>query len=154
MENTMDYSALESPSLILRIGVGKLVGLLIGLAGVTTLLTSATDVGWMLMIGLVFWYSSLGAIVGVFGVFDKHPLFGFRFPWWLRSSLLGAWFNFVLILLAYEQISSTLNSMSHFHPVLFTSPFWFVLEGAIIGFLIGGICTWFGGEGPETVQKK
>ncbi len=150
----MNYAALESPSLILRVGLGKLVGFLIGLAGVTTLSVFATGVGWMMIIGIVFWYSSLGAIIGVFGVFDHHPLFEFRFPWWLRAPLLGGWFNFVLILLAYDQFSSLLNAMTHFHPQLFSSPFWFVLEGAIVGLLIGGVCTWLGGEGSDTVMDK
>jgi len=32
------------------------------------------------------------------------------------------------------------------------SPFWFTLEGAIIGLLIGYIATKAGGEGKETVS--
>ena len=31
------------------------------------------------------------------------------------------------------------------------SPFWFVLEGAIIGLVIGYVATRFGGDGAETV---
>lgn len=33
------------------------------------------------------------------------------------------------------------------------SPFWFVLEGAVIGLIIGFFATRFGGEGAETVNK-
>ena len=36
---------------------------------------------------------------------------------------------------------------------LLTSPFWFALEGAIFGFLVGYLATRFGGEGPETVGR-
>lgn len=150
----MNYAAPESPSLVLRVGVGKLVGFLIGLASATNLLMFAANASWMLLIGLVFWYTSLGAIIGVFGVFDRHPLLEFRFRWWLRASLLGGWFNFVLILFTYDQFSSLLSSMAHFHPQPFSSPFWFVLEGAMVGFLIGGLCTWVGGEGLDTVTQK
>jgi hypothetical protein len=35
---------------------------------------------------------------------------------------------------------------------LFLSPFWFVVEGAIVGLLIGYVATRYGGEGPATVQ--
>lgn len=150
----MNYAALERPSLILRVGLGKLVGFVIGLAGVATLSTFAMDVGWMLMIGIVFWYSSLGAIIGVFGVFDQHPMLEIRFPWWVRAPLLGGWFNLVLTLLAYDQFSLLLKSITRLHPQLPASPFWFVLEGAVVGFIMGWVCTWFGGEGPETVRKE
>ena len=34
-----------------------------------------------------------------------------------------------------------------------SSPFWFTLEGAIVGFVIGYFATRFGGEGTETVGK-
>ncbi len=34
-----------------------------------------------------------------------------------------------------------------------TSPFWFTLEGAVVGLLIGYLATRFGGEGAETVGR-
>ena len=34
-----------------------------------------------------------------------------------------------------------------------TSPFWFTLEGALVGLLIGYLATRFGGEGKETVGR-
>ena len=34
------------------------------------------------------------------------------------------------------------------------SPFWFVLEGAIVGVIIGYFATRFGGEGKETIQEN
>jgi hypothetical protein len=34
-----------------------------------------------------------------------------------------------------------------------TSPFWFVLEGAIVGLIMGYFATRFGGEGEETVGR-
>ena len=33
-----------------------------------------------------------------------------------------------------------------------TSPFWFVLEGAFVGLIIGFVATRLGGEGPQTVR--
>jgi hypothetical protein len=36
---------------------------------------------------------------------------------------------------------------------ILSSPFWFTVEGAIIGLIIGYFATKFGGEGKETVGK-
>ena len=36
---------------------------------------------------------------------------------------------------------------------LLSSPFWFTLEGAIIGLIIDYAATRWGGEGPETVTR-
>jgi len=36
---------------------------------------------------------------------------------------------------------------------LIDSPFWFTLEGALVGLIIGFFATRFGGEGKETVGK-
>jgi hypothetical protein len=45
-------------------------------------------------------------------------------------------------------------SVSLFGPdSVFTSPFWFVAEGAVVGLVIGCACTRIGGEGPETAGQ-
>ncbi len=36
---------------------------------------------------------------------------------------------------------------------LLSSPFWFTLEGAIIGLIIDYAATRWGGEGPETAER-
>jgi len=98
--------------------------------------------------GILLWYMTLGAIIGMFGVFTRHPVFGFPLPWWVRAPLLGGWMNFVLVLFAYDVMEKFM--ISFFGPGgLMTSPFWFVLEGAIIGLVIGLFATKIGGEGEE-----
>ena len=72
-------------------------------------------------------------------------------PWWLRATAVGAWMNFVLVFFAYDTMQAILVSM--FGPgSALTSPFWFVLEGALVGAIIGFLATRIGGEGPEAVQ--
>ncbi|RBP50707.1 hypothetical protein [Arenicella xantha] len=131
-------------SLVYRIGVGKVLGLAVGLLGFFVLPMLVDDSGLMLRIGIVFWYTTLGALVGVFGILARHPVFKLPMPWWFRGIWLGAWMNFVLVLIAYPVISQlSLEMFSATGP--WASPFWMVLEGALIGLLIDFLLTrWFG----------
>ena len=101
--------------------------------------------------GILLWYITLGAIVGVMGVFTWHPVLKMPLPWWFRAPLIGGWMNFVLTFFAYDTMKAVM--ISTFGPDgILTSPFWFVAEGAIIGLIIGYFATRFGGEGKETVE--
>ena len=139
-----------NPSLVTRIAIGKGIGFLFGLAGFIFLPYFLEDPGMMLRLGILFWYTTVGAIVGVFGVFTYHPVFKLPFPWWFRATLLGAWMNFVLVFFAYDVMGAMLVSVFGEDGML-SSPFWFVAEGAVVGFVIGFFATRFGGEGKETV---
>jgi len=104
-------------------------------------------------IAFLFWYTTLGAFVGLIGVMDWHPLLRLSMPWWFSSTLVGAWMNFVLTLFIYDRLAEMMLEL----PVgggLFQSPFWFVAEGAVVGLFIGYFATRFGGVGPETVQQQ
>ena len=96
--------------------------------------------------GVLFWYASIGAFIGLAGVFDHHPIFGFRITWWIRGPLVGAWMNFVLVFFSYDLMAEALLAIFG-SP---WSPFWFVAEGALVGALIGGLATLWGGEGAKT----
>jgi hypothetical protein len=141
-----------NPSLMTRIAIGKLIGFVFGLTGFILLPFFLPDAGWLLRWGILFWYTTVGAIIGVFGVFTYHPVLKLPFPWWFRSTVLGAWMNFVLTFFAYDDMQAMMHAV--FGPDgSLSSPFWFVLEGAIIGFIIGFFATRFGGEGAHTVGK-
>ena len=143
---------LENPSLTTRITIGKIIGLFIGLLGFILLPYLMTNPSWFLRWGILFWYITFGAIIGVFGVYTEHPVLKLPMPWWFRSAALGAWLNLVLTFFAYDSFKVMLNEM--FGPDSFlSSPFWFILEGAIVGLIIGFFATRFGGEGPQTVGK-
>jgi hypothetical protein len=141
-----------NPSLITRIAIGKAVGFVVGLLGLVFLPFFWPDATWMIRWGVLFWYTTLGALIGVFGVFTYHPIIKLPMPWWFRSSFLGAWMNFVLTLFAYDTLLAIMQSMFGESGIL-TSPFWFVLEGALVSLLMGYLATRFGGEGKETVDR-
>jgi hypothetical protein len=143
----------ENPSLVTRIAIGKLIGFALGLIGLVVIPILWPDSSWMERIGFLFWYTTVGAFIGVIGVFTWHPILKLPMPWWFRSTLIGAWMNFVLTLFIYDRLAAMMLELMGENG-LFMSPFWFVAEGAIVGLVIGYFATRFGGEGPETVNQK
>lgn len=139
----------DNPSLITRIAVGKAIGLIFGLAGFLFLRLYLPGTPETLQWGILLWYTTVGALIGVFGVFARHPILKLPMPWWFRAPVIGAWMNFVLILFIYDTIGTMLVML--FPEGTFTSPFWFVAEGALVGLVIGFFATRFGGEGKSTV---
>jgi hypothetical protein len=102
----------------------------------------------MFRLGFLVWYTTFGALIGIFGMVDFHPWLKFPMPFWFRGLVFGAWFNFVATLLAYDKIAAFLAALDWggFH-----DPFWFIAEGAIVGLLIDWIATRAGGEGKALV---
>ncbi len=100
-----------NPSLVTRIGSGKGIGLAFGLLGLILYPYYLPDVGWLPRIGILLWYTTLGAIVGVFGVFTFHTVLKFPMPWWFRAPFLGAWMNFVLTFFAYDHFKDFMVAM-------------------------------------------
>jgi hypothetical protein len=143
----------ENPSLITRIAIGKSIGFALGLIGLIVIPFLWPDSGWMERIGFLFWYTTVGAFIGLVGVFTWHPILKLPMPWWFRSTLVGAWMNFVLTLFIYDRLAEMMLELMGENG-LFMSPFWFVAEGAIVGLLIGYFATRFGGEGAETLGQQ
>jgi hypothetical protein len=73
----------SNPSLITRIAIGKGVGFLIGLLGLFFLPYFFGETDLMIRWGFVFWYTTMGAFIGVFGVFTWHPILKLPMPWWV-----------------------------------------------------------------------
>jgi hypothetical protein len=60
--------------LVTRIAIGKGVGFLVGLIGFIFLPYFLPEAGWLIRWGILLWYTTLGAIIGVFGVCQaKRP---------------------------------------------------------------------------------
>lgn len=142
-----------NPSLTTRIAIGKGLGALFGIAGFVYLTAFPVEGEGLLRWGILLWYTTFGAIIGMFGVYTWHPVLKLPMPWWFRAPVLGGWLNFVLTFFAYDAMAAILVSVFGTDGIL-TSPFWFTAEGAIVGLIIGFVATRFGGEGPETVAAQ
>ena len=138
------------PSLITRVATGKTIGLLFGLAGFAVIPLLWPEADLLFRWGILLWYSTLGAIIGVFGVITHHPVLRLPMPWWVRAPILGGWMNFVLTFFAYDAMAAAMTSMFGTASG-FTSPFWFTLEGAFVGLVIGYFATRLGGEGKDLI---
>ena len=145
----MAEALFSKPSLITRLAVGKAVGAIIGLIGFVLLPVLWPESDPMLRWGILFWYATMGAIIAVYGVFNYHPVLRLPLPWWVRAPIIGAWMNFVLVFFAYDLMEAAIQGMLG----IALSPFWFVVEGAIAGAVIGGLATKFGGEGKEAAGR-
>ncbi len=141
-----------NPSIVTRIAVGKAAGFAIGLIALLCWPLLQPDIGWMPRIGILFWYATLGALIGMFGVFTAHPVLRFPMPWWIRAPLLGGWMNLVLTFFAYDAFAAAMQAVAG-PDGFFISPFWFVAEGILVGLIIGFLATRYGGEGRETVTR-
>jgi len=137
--------------LMTRIAIGKGIGFFIGLLGLIVMPYFWPDASWYFRWGILFWYTTFGAIIGVFGVVDYHPILKLPLPWWIRAPFLGAWLNFVLTLFIYEPLQQFTLAFFGADGLL-SSPFWFVAEGALIGLIIGFTATRYAGEGKNVVQ--
>lgn len=137
-------------SLIGRIAVGKLIGFLIGGLAFFMIPSVFPEAGIWLRCGVWAWYITLGAMVGLVGVITYHPVLKFQMPYWLRGIAMGAWMNFVLVLLLYPQLVVLLDGFS-VGGVSFSNPFWFVVEGAILGLIMDWAATKYCGEGKDLV---
>ena len=142
----------NTPSLTVRIAIGKGVGFLFGLIGFLSLPLFLPDIGWLPRIGILLWYPLVGAVIGVFGVYTWHPILKLPMPWWFRAPLIGGWMNFVLTFFAYNLMGSltaaVFGSVSHLQTVLL-----FTCEGILVGLLIGYLATKIGGEGASTLDR-
>ena len=138
----------EKPSLVTRIAVGKGIGLVVGLLGFILLPFFLPDVGWLVRWGILLWYTTVGAIIGVFA---WHPVLKLPLPWWFRAPLIGGWMNFVLTFFALDTMLAVMASVFGAAGIL-SAFFWFTVEGAVVGLVIGYAATRFGGEGKETIS--
>ena len=149
----MDLDALgEKPSMVTRIAIGKVLGLIAGLLGFVLIPMFVPDVTTMFKWAFLLWYTTFGAIVGVFGMFTYHPVLQLPMPWWFRSVIVGGWMNFVLMLFIYNSVQPMLDAIFGAGSA-FATPYILILEGALIGLVIGYFATRFGGEGTETAGK-
>lgn len=138
----------SKPSMMTRIVVGKLTGFLLGVAGFFMLPAFGVD-DMKIRIGVLFWYAAIGAFIALAGVFTRHPMLKMKMPWWCMGPLIGAWMNFLLIMFAWDVFAPWMANGDFWG---FTSPWWIVVEGAVVGLVISGLATLFGGAGPETVR--
>ncbi|MFK7780553.1 MAG: hypothetical protein QM490_05470 [Candidatus Gracilibacteria bacterium] len=131
-----------------RITIGKTVGLIFGGVAFFLLPLVFIEIDILFRVAIWFWYISLGAIIGLFGIMDRYVIFNFSIPFWLRGVFLGAWMNFVLVIFLYNDLVILMQG-SYFEGY---SPFLIIVEGMIFGLIVDFLATKFVGEGSELLK--
>lgn len=140
---------LAKPSLILRITIGKSIGFIVGLMFFFLApIYGESDV--LFRMGVVLWFTTMGAFVGLFGVMTEYPIIHLPLPWWFRGPLIGSFMMLVLWLVAHERMDAmVVNIMGE--GAFISSGLWTVADGGFLGLIMAWFATKFGGEGRATV---
>ena len=147
----MDFAKLSG--LDKRVAVGKLLGL--GLGGLSLVLYAAypQDLGifftWFSFLGLILFGVLFGAMIGLVGLWTKHPLFGFRLSFWGRGPAVGVGAFLMLGFLLIEHDSFA--NVQHYFGISSWKVFLLacVAEGAFWGLVFDGLLTRWFGEGKK-----
>ena len=91
--------------IIKRVGTAKMVGFLIGLIAFLMIPSIWPSESMWLRVGILLWYGTFGAFIGIIGLFNEHPMFKFRMPFWFRGPVFGAWLNLVLAFLMHDKLA-------------------------------------------------
>lgn len=140
----------SKPSIFMRLFAGKSTGLVIGLVGLVLLPQVFPGAGWDLRVAILFWYTTMGAMVALVGVITRCPVTGLSLRWWLRGPAIGAWMNLVLALFMHQTLAAMLANPG-WGWMQGLSPWWIIAEGALVGLACDFMATRFGGEGKDTV---
>ena len=92
-----------------------------------------------------------GGLIGLMGIMTWHPLLNIQLHWWFRGPFLGGWLNFVLVFFALDQLRVVLAAIFGANGAM-SSPFWFVVEGALVGLVIAYLATRFCRRRPGSVR--
>jgi hypothetical protein len=138
--------------LVARLGIAKGLGFLYGLIWFFALPAALPDASPYLCWGVLLWFTTMGGIVGMVGIFDRHPLWpSWRLPWWLRGSAMGAAMGLALVLVNYPAMAEIgRNVMTG----AFQSPWWLIAETALVGAAIDFLATRAAGEGHALVPAR
>lgn len=136
-----------------RIALGKTVGFLFAIWAFLVGPLLDIEVSSRLVWGFFFWYVTFGAIIGAFGGLTHAPYINMPMPWWFRGAYVGAWLNLIIVLLSYETLDELMLLMFGEQGFI-RSPYWLVLEGAIVGLSADYVATRFAGEGEELLRPS
>lgn len=118
------------------VGVGFVIGGLVNLFLVSSGVNYTTTFSY----GLWLFYILMSLTIAVMGIFIRHPIFRFPMRWWMRGAVIGAIYHLLLVLLAYDIVMEMMQL-----PIVtwlgLTSPFWVLLDGIVIGMIVGGVTT-------------
>jgi len=135
-----------------RMFIGVMTGLIIGALVITLSPIFGFPLFSMFGFGTLITFVLMGITLGLMGMFDHHPIFGFKMQWWIRGAVAGFLFTLMYILLSHDSLEVVMQS----NVVSWTglsSPFWALIDGVTIGLFMGYMETKFAGQGSSLPLK-
>ena len=80
----------NNPALFNRLAAEKLVRLIVGLVLFFTIPLVWPSAQLMLRRGELLWNPLVRAVIGLIGIYRRHPVLQLQMPWWVRAPLVGA----------------------------------------------------------------
>lgn len=135
-----------------RIFIGVLIGLAYSLMILIISFLFDLPISNLFGAGTALTFVILGFLIGFVGIFDYHPILGFKMRWWIRGLVAGTIFGFIYVSVGYESISIMMESefMKQFG---FSSPFWAMSDFILAGLLMSFFETKIAGEGSKLPLK-
>lgn len=131
-----------------RMSIGVSIGFVVGVLAILM----SPSLGFPLFsafgFGTLITFVMMGFTLGLVGMFDYHPVLGFKMRWWIRGAVAGFIFTLMYILLSYETIAVLMQSDLVAWTGL-TSPYWALVDGVSIGLIMGWLETKIAGEGSS-----
>jgi len=128
------------------------IGVLIGLAYSLLVLSLAPLFGVSLLnsfgLGSVMLFIMMGFTIGLVGIFNIHPIFGFKMHWWIRGTVAGIIFGFIYVSIGYESLSTIMQSVL-MTKLGFSSPYWATSDFVVAGLIMAYFETKIAGQGPK-----
>lgn len=131
-----------------RITIWKSIGFVFWIIGFFVMPLVFTEAPLMLRFALFFWYTTLWAVIWIFGIWNNYPMFNITIPYWLRWAFIWAWMNFVLALFMYD----ILIGLMMWTFLEWFSPFWIVIEWLLFWFIVDLVATKYVWEGKELIK--
>lgn len=129
-----------------RMFIGVIIGAIVGVLSIAFLPMFGFPLFSMFGFGTLITFVMMGFTLGLVGMFDNHPILGFKMTWWLRGPIAGFIFTLMYILLSYDSMTVIMQSGIVSWTGL-SSPFWGLIDGTCIGLLMGYMETKIAGEG-------
>ncbi len=131
--------------IILGTAISKFTALVIGIILFLLLPLFDKNISQLTRWGILLWYPTVAGLIGAAALVTEEPFFNIKISWWLRGVLLGTWMNTLLVLFATEAMIDC-AILFHLSGGSLLSPFWFVVDGTLVGLLFAFIV--------DRVQKK
>lgn len=120
-------------TLMHRIAIAKTIGLLISVLLWIALPDYNPELRTNQFWGLLLWYPTMGALVGILGALDYHPHFRMPVAWWFRGPLLVGWMNFLLGMFMGSDMQLFLANLGFPGATPLDVALWLTVEGMFIG---------------------